>query len=88
MPAHSEIVRERLSNSYGTLSATWYTVHFCGPILVKAMEVQTCGSIAQIIVEIHNDAVSHSHGDLWDWPLAVNTYNRAWLYSIRIGSDP
>jgi len=44
--------------------------------------------IAQLILEIHNDAISDISGDLWDGPLTIDAHDWARLHPIRICGDP
>lgn len=88
MQAYREIVCERLSDTNRALSGTNYTVHLCSPILVEAMEVQACCSIAKVVLQIDDDAISHVGDNPGNWPLAIYTHYRAWLQTIRVGCDP
>lgn len=57
-------------------------------IHVKSMEMQTCGLVAKLIVDIDYHVVSNSGCDLWNWPLTVNPNSRTLKNAIRVGQDP
>ena len=59
-----------------------------GTIHVQPMEVQACALIAELIVDIDHNNVSHSSSDLRNWPLAVDSDGRTLESAIRICYDP
>lgn len=86
--AYGEIVCERLPYTNRALRSPNDTIHFCGTILIEAMKVQARRAIAQIILHIHNHAISHCGGDPWERPLTIDAHDRSRLQAIRVGSDP
>lgn len=58
-----------------------------GAIHVETVEMQTGGLVTQLVIDIDNDPIPNSCGDVRYWPLPVNANGRA-REAIWLGCDP
>lgn len=58
-----------------------------GTIHIEAMEMQSGGLVTQLVVNIDNDPVPNSGGDVRDWPLPIDANGRA-REAVWLGRDP
>lgn len=85
---YREVVCERSSWLNGTLAHAGNTIHFCRPILVNTVEMQTRGLVAELVEYIDHNAVSDSCSDVWYRPLAIDSDERSVEKAIRVGGNP
>lgn len=63
-------------------------VHVVGAIHEQAVEMQRGRLVTKLVVDVNDNSVAEVHIDCWDRPLAVDTNDRAFKGTIRVGSNP
>jgi hypothetical protein len=57
-------------------------------IHVQSMKVETGALVAQGVLNVDNDLITFGRNDRRDWPLPVDTDDRAIVLTVRVGVCP
>ena len=58
------------------------------PIMVYAMEVQACGRISKLVIDIHDKSIAFVDHNRRYWPLIIDADDVTWKSVVRICDDP
>ena len=83
-----KLVLKGLPRCNSTLTCPNRPVHVGSTILIKAVEVKTCGSVAKLVVDVDYQAISHRGHNRRDRPLPIDAHNSTLESAIRVSSDP
>lgn len=85
---HGEVVSERFAWWNRALADPGRPVHVRGPVHEKAVEMERGRLVAQLVVDIDDDAVSYVGLNAWNRPLAVDADDGPLMRAIWIRRDP
>lgn len=85
---YREIVGEFASWRNTTLGHLRRPIHLAGAIHEQTVEMQSCGLIPELIVNIDNDLVPYSRCDDGGWPFPIDANGWSLILTIWVCSYP